>query len=98
MQFSSSVKEIFFKIKFILYVYLYLAVLGLHCCVRAFSRCSDPGLLSSCAQASRGGGFPPCGAQALGHVGFCRRGAEVQKSLCTGLFAVWPVKSSWIRY
>ena len=30
---------LFFKI------YLFLAVLGLHCCVRAFSSCSDQGLL-----------------------------------------------------
>ena len=30
---------------FILLIYLFLAALGLHCCVRAFSSCSEQGLL-----------------------------------------------------
>ena len=29
-------------------IYLFLAVLDLHCCVRAFSACGKQGLLSSC--------------------------------------------------
>ena len=33
----------FFKFTFI--IYLFLAALGLHCCVRAFSSCSERGLL-----------------------------------------------------
>ena len=37
-----SGRMFFFKNKFI---YLFLAVLGLHCCVRAFSSCSERGLL-----------------------------------------------------
>ena len=32
----------FFKF---LFIYLFLAVLGLHCCVRAFSSCGEQGLL-----------------------------------------------------
>ena len=34
----------FFK-KFIYFIYLFLAALGLRCCTRAFSSCSKQGLL-----------------------------------------------------
>ena len=44
--------------KFIYLIYLFLAVLGLRCCTRAFSSCGE--------QASHCGGFSCCGAQALG--------------------------------
>ena len=48
--------------------YLFLAVLGLHCCAQAVSSYSEQGLLSSCgAPASHGGGFSCYGVQALGH-------------------------------
>ena len=30
---------------FIYFIYLYLAVLGVHCCTRAFSSCGERGLL-----------------------------------------------------
>ena len=52
--------------KFIYFIYLFLAALGLHCCIRASSSCGERGLLfiAVCglllAMASR------CGAQALG--------------------------------
>ena len=46
-------KDYLKKLKF----YLFLAVLGLHCCVKAFSSCS--------AQVFHWGGFSCCGAQAL---------------------------------
>ena len=37
---------VFFSINFIyLFIYLFLAALGLHCCTRAFSSCSEQGLL-----------------------------------------------------
>ena len=49
-----------------LFVYL-LAVLGLCCCVEAFSSCGEQGLLFHCgARASHCGGFSCCGARALG--------------------------------
>ena len=35
----------FFFNKFIYFIYLFLAVLGLRCCVRAFSSCGERGLL-----------------------------------------------------
>ena len=35
----------FFFNKFIYFIYLFLAALGLHCCVRAFSSCGEQGLL-----------------------------------------------------
>ena len=43
-------------------VYLFLAVLGLHCCTQTFSSCGEQGLLfiALC------GDFSCCGAQALG--------------------------------
>ena len=50
---------LFFKI------YLFLAVLGFHYCVWAFSHCGEQGLLSSCdEQASPFSGFSCCRAQA----------------------------------
>ena len=36
---------VFFFNKFYLFIYLFLAVLGLRCCKRAFSSCSEQGLL-----------------------------------------------------
>ena len=35
----------YFFYKFIYFTYLFLAVLGLRCCVRAFSSCGERGLL-----------------------------------------------------
>ena len=35
----------FFFNKFIYFIYLFLAALGLRCCARAFSSCSEQGLL-----------------------------------------------------
>ena len=53
------------------FIYLFLAVLGLHCCTQTFSSCNDQGLLPSCsAWASHCGGFSCCGAGALGCTGF----------------------------
>ena len=60
-----------FLSNFYLCIYLFLAVLGLHCCVRAFSSCGFWGLLSSCsAQAFHCGGFSCCRTWTLGHEGF----------------------------
>ena len=47
---------------------LFLAVLGLHCCMRIFSSCGRWGLLSSCdTQASHCSGFSCCKVWALEH-------------------------------
>ena len=52
---------------FSFYFYLFLAVLGLHCCLGAFSSCGEQGLLSSCSSwAFHCGGFSCCGTQAQG--------------------------------
>ena len=41
-----SVQVLFFFLnKFIYLIYLFLAVLGFHCCARAFSSCGERGLL-----------------------------------------------------
>ena len=62
---------LFFFLKLInLFIHLLLflgAVLGLHCCMGAFSSCSERGLLFRCsAQASHCSGFSCCGSRALG--------------------------------
>ena len=44
----------------------FLAILHLHCCVWAFSSCLEHGCSGCGAQASHGGGFSCCRAQALG--------------------------------
>ena len=60
---GSSSAFFFFKTFFILFLELFGCT---HCCVRAFSSCSEWGLLSSCsAWASYCSGFSCCGAQAL---------------------------------
>ena len=53
------------------FYYLFLALLGLCCCMRAFSSCSEQGLFSSCgAWAPHCSGLPRCRAQALGRESF----------------------------
>ena len=50
-----------------LFIYLYLAVLGLRCCVQAFSSCGEWGATLRCsARASYCHGFCCCRAPALG--------------------------------
>ena len=48
------------------FVYLSLAALGLRCCTRAFSSCSEWGLLFVAVRGSHCSGFSCCGARALG--------------------------------
>ena len=44
--FSKYTTNIFFNFSnFLNFIYLFLAVLGLHCCARAFSSCGEQGLL-----------------------------------------------------
>ena len=71
----------FLFLKKIIYLvsYLFLAVLGLHWCTRAFSSCGEWGLLSDgTARASHFGGFSCCGARALGVGNFSSCGAHAQ--------------------
>ena len=47
--------------------YLFLAALGLRCCVQALSSCGERGLLFLAVHGLHcGGGFSCCGARALG--------------------------------
>ena len=86
MQWHPSILHTHRELSVYLFIYSFLAVLGLCCYTWAFSSCSKQGLLSSCgARASHCGGFSCCGAQALGHVGSVVVG-------CTGLVALWHVK------
>ena len=58
---------LFFLKKEDICLFYFLAALGLHYYTRAFSSCSEQGLLSSCGtRASHCGGFSCYGAQALG--------------------------------
>ena len=51
----------------ILFIYLFLAALGLHYCAQALSCCDERGLLSSCgAWASQNSDFSCYGAQTKG--------------------------------
>ena len=70
---------------------------------RLISSCGEPGLLSSCAQASHCGGFS-CGAQALEHAGLRSCGShalEHRVSSCGGwvklLHGVWGFLGSGIK-
>ena len=54
---SGNLNTVFKKIN-LFYLFLFLAVLGLRCCVRAFSSCGE--------QASHCGGLSCCRAWALG--------------------------------
>ena len=52
------------------FILLFLTVLGHHCYTKAFSRCSQWGLLSSCGgSTSLCSGFSCPRAQAVGHMG-----------------------------
>ena len=53
-----------------LFIYLFLAMLGLHCCSGFSLVVMSGGLLSSCGVQAYRGGFFCCRAQALGHLGF----------------------------
>ena len=88
---------------------LFLAVLGLCCCVRAFSSWGEQGLLSrSIVQASHCGGFSYCRAPAFSTqasgvaahgLSSCNSWAlEHRLSSCgTQALAPWRVGSSWTR-
>ena len=60
-------------------ILIYLAVLGLCCCVWPFSGCGKWGLLTSCgAWASHCGDLSCCGVQALDSSGFSSCGPQAQ--------------------
>ena len=60
------------------FIYLFMAVLGLHCYAGAFPNCGEQGLLSSWgAQTSHCGGFCCGPAWAQGHSGFSSCGLKV---------------------
>ena len=58
--------NLFFFFFFFPLNYLFLVVLGLRCCARAFSSCGERGLLCCGAWASHCSGFSCCRARALG--------------------------------
>ena len=61
------------------FIYLFLAALGLHCCRRVFSSCSERGLLFIAVRAGfHCSAFPCCRAWALGCTGFSSCGMWAQ--------------------
>ena len=76
--------RLLFFLKKQLFVYV-LAVLGLCCCVRAFSSFEEQRLLSDCGmRASHWGGFSCCRVQALGRVGLSSCGSPVLECVLSG--------------
>ena len=71
--------------------YLFLTVLGLHCCMQAFHSC-EQGLLSHC-----GAWDSHCGAQALECRGFGSCSKRAQQLWHMGPAALQHVGSPWIR-
>ena len=62
-----ALMDYFFKLIYLFIFLIFLAALGLRCCARAFSSCSEQGLLFVAASgASHCSGFSCCRAQALG--------------------------------
>ena len=82
--------------------YLFLAVLGLCCCARAFSSCLEWRLLSSCGmQASHCGGFSCCRMWAPGCPSACeifldQRSNPYPSALGGGFFTTEPPGKSCI--
>lgn len=75
----------------VLFISLFMAVLGLHRCVWSSSSCDEQRFLSSCgAWASHRNGVSYCGAQAS-------RALGLQQFPLAGLVAPWPEGSSQTR-
>ena len=87
---------IYLFLKFIYFIYLFLATLGLHCYVWAFSSCREWGLLLLKSTGSRCRDFSSCGtwAQQLWLTG---SRVQTRQLWCTDLVAPWHVGSSWTR-
>ena len=96
-------------LKFIYLIYLYLAVLVLHCCTWALPSCSERGLLFFAvhgfllwwllllwSMGSRHMGFSSCSMQAQ-QLWLAGSRAQAQQLWRTGLVAPWHVGSSWTR-
>ena len=86
----------FFTIK-ILFIYifisLFLAVLGLCCCVQAFSHWGEWGLLSRCGMwASPCGGFSCCKAKNSSGVGSIVVAHRLSCPVARGIFPGWTIK------
>ena len=100
---------IFLFYKFIYFIYLFLAALGLHCCVRAFYSCGEWGysslrcvgfslrwLLLLRSTGSRHAGFSSCGVQAQ-QLWLTGSRGQAQQLWRTGLVAPQHVGSSQTR-
>ena len=100
---TSLLSHVIFFLTFI-YLYLFLAVLGLHCCMQAFSSCSEWGILCCGSQPYNWGGLSCWGGQVLGaglsscsswaleHTGFSSCGP-----LAKLLFGTWDLPISGLQ-
>ena len=78
---NQSIKKIFLNL-----FLLFLAVLGLCCCMQASSSCSEWELLSNCsAQAPHYGSISCCEAQALRYAGSSTHGARASCPAACGI-------------
>ena len=66
MQHFSQIEFIYLFVCLYKFIYLFLAVLGLHCCARAFSSCGKRGLLFVAVRGLLPAVASRCGPQALG--------------------------------
>ena len=93
-----------YAFKIICFSYLFLAVLGVHCCTQALSSCGEWGLLSTCGVwPSLSGGFSyetrtlelglsSCGPQ---HIGSGFAGGSDDKRICLPCRDTWVLSLGW---
>ena len=96
-KFAISIVLVMFDLFLKKFIYLFMAVLGLHCCAWAFSSCGEQGLLFvvRCgARASHCSGFSCCRPPAQ-HVGFSSCGTHVGSSRTRARTRV-PCIGRWI--
>ena len=80
-------KYIYLHVSLFFLMYVFLAVLALHCCAGFSLVAASRGYSHGGARASHCGDFT-CGAQGLGHVGFRRCSSQ---ALSTGSVVVVPL-------
>ena len=106
---QTIISLLYYYYYFFNFIYLFLAVLGLHCCARAFSSCGERGLLFVAVHmfslrwllllwrtGSRHAGFSSCGMQAQ-QLWLAGSRAQAHQLWHMGLVAPWHVGSSGAR-
>ena len=91
LSFKFENEKIYISTRFIIFflMYVFLAVLALHCCVGFSLVAASRGYSHGGARASHCGDFT-CGAQGLGHVGFRRCSSQALEHRLSGCGASGP--------